>query len=124
MQKHRSANTVRSMNYGTMPIKVKDAKFAIGQIIHHTLFDYRGVIVDVDPMFCGSDQWYTRVATTHPPKDEPWYHVLVDNADHHTYVAECNLEVDSSNKAVNHPLIDEVFEGFENGCYVVNWIKN
>ncbi len=32
------------------------AKFAIGHVIHHKKFDYRGVIIDVDPVFSGSDE--------------------------------------------------------------------
>jgi len=30
------------------------AKFHIGPVIRHRLFNYRGVVVDVDPMFLGS----------------------------------------------------------------------
>ena len=33
------------------------AKFKIGQIVHHKLFDYTGVIFDIDPIFQGSDEW-------------------------------------------------------------------
>ena len=32
----------------------QQAKFSVGQVIHHTKFGYRGVIVDVDPEFRGS----------------------------------------------------------------------
>jgi heat shock protein HspQ len=53
------------------------AKFSIGQLVHHRLFDYRGVIVDVDAVFLGSEEWYEQVAKSKPPKDQPWYHVLV-----------------------------------------------
>ena len=60
------------------------AKFAIGELIHHRLFDYRGVVFDVDPDFQGTEEWYTRVARSRPPKDQPWYHVLVDGAEHTT----------------------------------------
>ena len=34
------------------------AKFKIGQIVHHKLFDYTGVIFDIDPIFQSSDEWY------------------------------------------------------------------
>jgi len=105
-------------------VQISDAKFAVGQIIHHRLFDYRGVIVDVDPVFCGSENWYERVARSRPPKDEPWYHVLVDNGKHNTYVSEQNLEVDDSSEGVNHPLIADIFKDFKDGKYVVNWLKN
>jgi heat shock protein HspQ len=73
---------------------MRQARFSIGQCIHHRLFDYRGVIIDVDAVFQGTDAWYEQVATTRPPKNEPWYRVLVHDASHETYVAERNLEAD------------------------------
>lgn len=97
---------------------MKQAKFSIGQCIHHRLFDYRGVVVDVDPEFQGSDDWYESVARSQPPKDEPWYHVLVHDADNETYVAERNLTVDDSNEPVSHPLLQEFFVDFEQGVYL------
>jgi heat shock protein HspQ len=96
---------------------MKQAKFSIGQCIQHRLFDYRGVIVDVDAEFLGSDEWYDEVARSRPPKDEPWYHVLVHDADNETYVAERNLEPDQTYEPVNHPLLGEFFSGFEQGVY-------
>ena len=51
------------------------AKFRIGQIVHHKLFDYTGVIFDIDPIFQSSDEWYEQVAQSRPPKSKPWYHV-------------------------------------------------
>ena len=96
---------------------MKQAKFSIGQCIKHRLFDYRGVIVDVDAEFLGSNEWYDEVASSRPPKDEPWYHVLVHDADNETYVAERNLEQDQTYEPVNHPLLSEFFSGFEQGVY-------
>lgn len=94
------------------------AKFYVGQVIHHRLFNYRGVIVDVDPVFQGSEAWYEQVARSRPPKDRPWYQVLVHGEGHETYVAERNLEPDDSGEPVRHPLVDEFFQGFNNGQYV------
>lgn len=93
------------------------AEFAVGDRVHHRLFDYRGVVVDVDPNFQGTDEWYDTVATSCPPKDKPWYHVLVHNAAHSTYVAERNLECDDSGLPVEHPLLNRFFSRFENGRY-------
>lgn len=93
------------------------AKFSIGELVHHKLFDYRGVIIDVDPIFQGSPQWYDQVALSRPPKDQPWYHVLVHQAEHQTYVAERNLEADETGGAVVHPLIATYFEAFTGGVY-------
>lgn len=102
----------------------KNVKFSIGQVIHHRVFDYRGVIVDVDPVFSGTDEWYETVALSRPPKDRPWYHVLVDGASHQTYVAERNLEPDISGLPVNHPLLPEYFTDLDKGVYTTKNVFN
>lgn len=100
------------------------AAFAIGQLVQHRLFDYRGVVVDVDPAFAGSDQWYEQVARSRPPKDAPWYHVLVHEATHQTYVAERNLEADTSGAPIRHPAVQLLFDDFADGAYVVRRVAN
>jgi len=95
-----------------------EARFRVGQVIQHRLFDYRGVVFDVDATFQGSDEWYDTVAQSRPPKDAPWYHVLVDGAEHTTYVAERNLAPDPAPAPIRHPLVDAVFAGFADGAYV------
>lgn len=97
---------------------VSQPKFTVGQLVHHKKFDYRGVIADVDPEFNGTEEWYDQVATSRPPKDAPWYTVLVHEHDHMTYVAERHLEPDNSGKWIDHPAIHELFEGFEDGKYL------
>ena len=94
-----------------------DNKFHPGQIIYHRLFDYRGVVVGVDQTFQLTEEWYQNVATSRPPKDEPWYHVLVDGAGHTTYVAERNLEHDSGREPIEHPLLERFFDKFADGFY-------
>lgn len=100
------------------------AKFFVGQIVHHKLFNYRGVIYDVDFEFCGGDEWYEKVARSRPAKNQPWYHVLVDNASHQTYVAECNLAVGDNGLRINNPMLEYYFAEFDNGVYVMNVMKN
>ena len=70
------------------------AKYCIGQLIQHKLFDYRGIILGVDLEFNSTDEWYEMVAKSRPPNNEPWYHVLVHQKGHQTYVAEQNLQPD------------------------------
>jgi heat shock protein HspQ len=89
-------------------------------LIHHKLFNYRGVIVDVDPCFLGDADWYEQMAKSRPPKDRPWYRILVDQSEHETYVAERNLESDDSGRPVDHPVIWNFFDEFLNGCYVTH----
>jgi len=98
---------------------MKQAKWHIGQLVHHKLFGYRGVVYDVDSEFSLSDEWYRQVAKSRPPKDEPWYRVLVDTSDGETYVAQRNLEADPETRPVRHPRIEECFSGFEDGRYQI-----
>lgn len=100
-------------------VKVTQANWHIGQLVHHRLFDYRGVIYDADPVFMLSEEWYQQVAQSRPPKDEPWYRVLVNGSLQETYVAQQNLEADTAGGAIEHPDIDIYFSAFENGQYVL-----
>lgn len=93
------------------------ARFAVGDLVYHKLFDYRGVVADVDPYFMLTDEWYENVARSRPPKDQPWYFVLVHDATHNTYVAERNLEDDTSTDPILHPLVALRFGEFKDGRY-------
>jgi heat shock protein HspQ len=93
------------------------ARFAIGQVIRHRLFDYRGVIIDVDPMFRGTDDWYDAMAPSRPPKDKPWYTVLMHGTETTAYVAERNLTRDASGEPIRHPDLDLHFVSFHSGIY-------
>lgn len=97
---------------------MRSAKFSIGELIHHKRFDYRGVVVDVDPEFQGTEDWYEQMAKSMPPRNRPWYHVLVHSATHNTYVAERNLEADTCGQPIDHPLVGLIFESFRDGVYV------
>lgn len=93
------------------------ARFFVGQIVRHVKFDYRGVIFDVDAAFQGTAEWYDQVARSRPPKDRPWYHVLVDGGEHITYVAERHLEADEDAHPISHPLVSELCGDFRDGRY-------
>jgi heat shock protein HspQ len=95
-----------------------EAKFGLGQLVRHRMFDYRGVVIDIDPVFMGTEAWYDQVARSRPPRDKPWYKVLVNNSELETYVAERNLETDDSEEGINHPLLGAYFDDFHNGQYV------
>ena len=102
----------------------KEAKFQIGQLVSHLKFGYRGVVFDIDPEFSETEEWYATMAKSLPPKDEPWYNVLVDCQLHTTYVAERNLAPDESGLPIAHPLIDSLFSGFIGGSYRHHIAKN
>lgn len=93
-------------------------QFYVGQLVHHRLFRYRGVVVDVDPEFQGTEDWYDQVARSRPPKNKPWYHVLVHGSEQMTYVSERNLEPDPSKDLIVHPMVNHFFTRFEDGKYI------
>ncbi|RUO81547.1 DNA-binding protein [Idiomarina tyrosinivorans] len=93
------------------------AKHAIGEVVRHSLYGYRGVIIDVDAEFSLSDNWYDKMATTRPDKSQPWYQVLVNNSSIQTYVSEELLEHDGSQADIQHPLIDVIFAGRQADTY-------
>ncbi len=95
------------------------AKFCVGELVHHMLFDYRGVVIDVDVKFSGTDEYYEKMAPSRPPKDQPWYRVLVDDASHETYVAERNLEPAREHTPIRHPDLEQYFGEFQHGRYVI-----
>ncbi len=92
-------------------------RFSLGDVIEHRLFGYRGVVLDVDPVFQLSDEWYEEVARSRPPKDAPWYHVLVEDSVATRYVSEQNLKPDPSGAAIRNALLELYFAGFVDGHY-------
>ena len=98
--------------------ETSEAHFGPGAIVVHRRFGYRGVVFDVDPIYSGSDEWYEQVARSRPPKDRPWYHVLVDGASHTTYVAERHLSHDPKPAPITHPLLERLFDRFLDGRYL------
>ena len=92
--------------------------FHLGQVVQHRLFGYRGVIIDVDPEFSLSDNWYEKVAKNNPPRHKPWFRILVHNTAYETYEAQENLLPESDPDKINHPDIREHFKGYNNGRYV------
>lgn len=71
--------------------QVQTARFGLGQIVRHRESAFRGVVVDVDPIYAG-DAAETGVVDS----DQPFYQVLVLDADAAfiAYAAEEVLECD------------------------------
>ena len=95
-----------------------DFKFAPGEVVVHKEHGYRGVIVEVDEVFKGPDEYHTDLLMgKRAPKDQPWYHVIVDGTDTITYVSERQLNKDKSGRPIQHPMLSTMFDQFENGKY-------
>ena len=96
------------------------ARFGIGDVVRHRLFDFRGVIFDVDPTFANSEEWYEAIPEDiRPSKDQPFYHLLAENAEQSyiAYVSQQNLIQDESEEPIDHPAIAAYFAGFDEGRY-------
>lgn len=99
---------------------INTAKFSIGQLVRHRVFEFRGVIFDVDPEFANSEEWYESIPDEiRPRKDQPFYHLFAENAEteYVAYVSEQNLLLDEDRNPVRHPQVDEVFTRNEDGDY-------
>ena len=99
---------------------VRQADFAIGEVVRHRLFDFRGVVFDVDPIFANTEEWYEAIpADIRPDKDQPFYHLLAENGDssYIAYVSQQNLLADDSDEPVDHPAIKGLFDAFADGRY-------
>ena len=99
----------------------KTAKYAIGQLVRHRIFPFRGVIFDVDPEFANSEEWYELIPNEiRPRRDQPFYHLFAENeeTEYIAYVSEQNLLVDENRDPIRHARVDEIFIRNEKGEYV------
>ena len=102
------------------PPPIAHAHFSIGEVVRHRLFEFRGVIFDVDPVFANSEEWYQAIPEEiRPAKDQPYYHLLAENGEQSyvAYVSQQNLEPDEAGGPVDHPAISGIFSAFEDGRY-------
>ena len=96
------------------------ARFGIGDIVRHRMFDFRGVVFDIDPVFANSEEWYQSIPEEiRPRRDQPFYHLLAENDDssYVAYVSQQNLLADASGGPIDHPHIAQLFEKFDGGRY-------
>src|SRR4029078_4320121 len=103
-------------------IDIPLARFAIGDVVRHRLFDFRGVVFDVDPEFSNSEEWYESIPEAlRPPKDQPYYHLLAENAEssYVAYASPQHLWADASNEPIDHPGIAAMFEHLDYGHYLL-----
>jgi heat shock protein HspQ len=103
-------------------MNILKTQFTIGQVVRHRVYPFRGVIVDVDPEFSNSDEWWEAIPEEiRPRKDQPFYHLLAENEDtsYVAYVSEQNLLIDESGVPVNHPGVAQVFGQFLGNSYEI-----
>lgn len=101
---------------------IAHASFNIGDVVKHRMFDFRGVVFDIDPVFANSEDWYEAIPEDiRPSRNQPYYHLLAENQDssYVAYVSQQNLLPDESNEPVDHPAISGIFDGYEKGRYLL-----
>ncbi len=99
---------------------VAHAHFSLGEVVRHRIFEFRGVIFDVDPVFNNSEEWYQAIPEEiRPSKDQPFYHLLAENGEssYVAYVSQQNLLPDDEGGPVEHPAISGIFDDFSGGRY-------
>jgi heat shock protein HspQ len=100
--------------------KVRRAKYAIGQVVRHRVYPFRGVVFDIDPLFSNTEEWYQSIPSeVRPHKDQPYYHLFAENAEteYVAYVSEQNLLPDDSGEPLRHPQVAEIFVRDDEGGY-------
>ena len=96
------------------------ARFGIGDVVRHKIYDFRGVVFDIDPVFANSEEWYESITKeVRPAREQPFYHLLAENGDssYIAYVSQQNLAEDGDSGPVDHPNVAELFEDFDKGRY-------
>jgi heat shock protein HspQ len=99
---------------------IRHAKFAIGQVVRHRRYPFRGLIFDIDPEFANTEEWWLSIPEeVRPRKDQPYYHLYAENteATYIAYVSEQNLVLEEAPEPLRHPAIAEQFVADDNGVY-------
>jgi heat shock protein HspQ len=95
---------------------MREPLFSLGQLIKHKRHTYRGVVYEVDPYGKREDEWRSPSKTVEE-KEEPWYRILVHDAQHSCHLPEHELEEDSSEQPIKNPKLNNYFDSFNDGTY-------
>ncbi len=90
-----------------IPKPIKTAKFNVGDQVIHQHQGYRGVIIDIDPLFQASGRYNPLSCKYEFSTRNPWYRILVDNSSQQTYVEEPLLTKDQDPQEITNPQIKQ-----------------
>lgn len=91
----------------------RNAKYALGQVVRHRYYPFRGVVFDIAPSFANTEEWWEAIPEEiRPAKEQPYYHLLAENeeTEYIAYVSEQNLLPDTTGEPVRHPQVGELFD--------------
>jgi len=116
---------------GKVACVITSAKFEIGTPVRHRVYGFRGVIFDVDPIFNNTEEWWENIPEdVRPRKDQPFYHLLAETPEperspYIAYVSEQNLVPEQfDEEPIDHPELDEFFEGIQDGRFILRQKSN
>jgi heat shock protein HspQ len=107
------------------PAGVRMAKYRVGDVVHHRIYPFRGIVFDIDPVFNSTEEWWQSIpAEIRPSKNQPFYHLLAENdkTEYIAYVSEQNLLPDTSGKPLRHPQVKDLFVE-ENGRFRATFLN-
>ena len=125
MPRVKKTTTIRKRASRLRPAMPR-AKFALGQVVRHRFYPFRGVVYDIDPVFANTEEWWLAIPEEiRPSKDQPYYHLLAENeeTEYIAYVSEQNLVADKSGRPVRHPQVPEMFAEDEQGKYHAMFVQ-
>jgi heat shock protein HspQ len=99
---------------------MRQAKYAVGDVVRHRFYPFRGIVFDIDPVFDNTEEWWLSIPEEiRPEKDQPYYHLLAENeeTEYIAYVSEQNLLPDDTGQPVRHPKVSELFDVDDEGHY-------
>ncbi len=99
-------------------MKQRDAKFTLGEIVRHKVFPFRGVVIDVDPEYANTEEWWNAIPPEiRPDRDQPFYHLLAENeeTEYVAYVSEQNLVHDEDETPLRNQNIGRILDKSPSG---------
>lgn len=106
---------------------MRQARYAVGDVVKHRFFPFRGVVFDIDPVFGNTEEWWLAIPVEmRPRKDQPFYHLFAENAEttYVAYVSEQNLLPDETGLPVKHPRVPEMFARGKDGSYTPLYLQS
>jgi heat shock protein HspQ len=121
----RGNDRIERLNSKSWTPKPAAVQLGVGQIFRHKKHGFRGVVIEWFETCPAPEDWQERYGPFEHGFDQPFYRTLVDTKDRPNpfvaLAAEENLiPLDDEELPVSHPLMEQVFDGFEDGMHTMS----
>ncbi len=92
------------------------SKFNIGQQVRHKLFDFLGVIIDIDYEYSIIESNIEKKIIHNTFKKSPWYHVIMEDDNGypiHIYLAEAQLSWEFNTEHIEKTSLDKLSDSIK-----------